>query len=126
MTKRKTHLLFSVSFKSGLGLHMDGMSRVAFRAAARPAFLDFTRSLSDPAVLPLSRSISKPFFIWFFLFSRFVFSWFVLAEESLSMSMSYLSVYSNNARPWCTLPVELSNKPGVSFSWLLKGLKNTR
>jgi hypothetical protein len=31
-----------------------------------------------------------------------------------------LSVYSNNARPWWTFPVELSSKPGLSFSFTLK------
>ena len=124
---RQNYLLFSVSFRAGAGLHTEGVTRVIFFDGMRlPFFVSFkTRLFSDErTVLPLSLSLCKPFFKIIILCSRLflVFSSFCLADENFSMLMSYLSVYSNKARPWCT--AELSSRPGLSFNCSLKLLKN--
>lgn len=104
--KPYTNLLFSVSFITGLGLHIDGISRVVFRAAARPAFFPLTRSLKEPAVFPLARSISKPF---------------SLNQARISQCLYDIYLYMLTMRGR-----GVRFPPGVSCSWLLKGLKDIR
>ena len=42
------------------------------------------------------------------------------------MSMLYLSVYSNKARPWWISPAELSSRPGLSLICSLKLLEKNK